>query len=209
MRPQTKIRQNEFMYLRTLSLSLLALLFLSSKPAVAGTGSLGFAVGIATGIGAIDFSDGTNRWNVGGVMTQVNFGLHTGDFAFLVEASILNLQGRIYDYFADVGGALKWYMVGPVWLKGKIGFSRYEFMTYSGNITTISSYYGGSVGFGAGWDIVGQDNQPFRLSLSAGAQRADFGSMTSRQGNDTSGGDLGNHVTGLVYYGLIGLDWYL
>ncbi|MCC6278645.1 MAG: hypothetical protein IT289_12085 [Oligoflexia bacterium] len=195
------------MHLRLLSI--LVWLCLSTAPAFANTGPFGFSVGFGSGVGAIDFSDGSQRWNVGGIYTTINGGVHINILVFSIEASLLTLQGRIWDYVATLGGSAKIYLTESLSLKAKMAMARYEFMTYSGNITNITSYLGGSFGGQLGWDLIGTENQPFRLSFNAGAERCDFGAVMTRQGMATSNQDISNHVNGLMYYGYFGFDWYL
>jgi hypothetical protein len=190
---------------------LITLLILTATPAVlASTGPVGFSTGFATGMTGVDFSDGTNRYNIGGVNLLLNFGLHIQDFAFLFEGSFLDFKGSLNDYVSDGGFKIKWYFTDNWHLSYVMGLSRFQVSDLSGPITTITAYGGGYAGGVLGFDVVGGDtNTPFRLSINSGVRHYDFGSTNVTQGQNSGNQDLVNHLNGVSWFAYLGLDWYL
>ncbi|MDZ4676674.1 MAG: hypothetical protein SGI74_04115 [Oligoflexia bacterium] len=187
----------------------LASMLLITSAAHARTGPLGFATGFGFGPAGIDVSDGYTRYNIGGPLMTLNTGFHIQDFALGMEGQFFSFQGTITDYFADGGLYIKFYWLENWYIKYKMGLSRLQRLSNSGLTSTFTTWTGGSVGGVLGWDIIGEGSSPFRLSINAGAQRLEFGSIMTRQGETTSNMDLPNKMVGILFYTYLGLDWYL
>jgi hypothetical protein len=192
--------------MRVFVLTFILALF-SSLPAWSVTGGPGFYVGIGTGVAGVDYSDGTNRFNIGGVLQNLSLGMHVERFVLSLEGDFLTFGGSLDDYVADGGFGLRFYITDALSLKYKMTMARFQRMSNYTNITTFSLWTGGSAGGTASYDLIVDGT--FRLNLNAGAQRYDFGSFMTRQGDVTDNRDLDPHMSGLMFFGYIGLDWYL
>ena len=188
----------------------LSLLSISS---LASTGAAGIALGMGTGLEGIDFSDGYNRTNIGGLSQEIHFGIHIQDFAFLVSGTFMDfLQGSqsLDNYLASGDVELKFYYLEDFYFLGSIGMAQIRRSASSGTTETLTTDFGGSTGLTAGWDVyAGNANSPFRLSINIGARRYDFGSSEVLQGTVASDTNLSNHINGLAFFGYLGFDWYL
>ena len=182
----------------------------TATPSLASTGPTGLALGLGTGVEGYDFSDGSNRQNIGGITQQFDIGVHSSDFAFLVNGTFMEIAGTITDYLISADAEVKWYFYDPMFIMATMGQSQFRRTSYNNTVTTVTTDFGGSVGGTLGYDIYsGLAGQPLRVNVNVGAKYYYFGATDVRTGSVVSDTDLQNPINGLTYFFYIGLDWYL
>ena len=170
------------------------------------TGDFNWNIGFGLGGGGIDFSDSTQRVNIGGAASMFEVGVHYKDFAFQLQGDGLSHHG-VYDNMTMAGGlAIKWWFANPFSVRLKGGGASYRRTSTEGAVTTWTTYSGSYVGGELGWDIY--TSGKFHFSLNSGASKFSFDTISITQGSVTTTTPLTEKLEGHSYFAYLGFDWY-